>query len=243
MTTRQVETYISGASQEIDGDGVYYPSEDDEPVADNDLQYTAMHDMFGMLRYRFGERPDVYVAGNMFVYYQRGRNDTRVTPDVLVVFGANGNHPRLSWLIWDEGGKVPDFVMEIAGPSTWRYDAVEKRVIYARLGVREYWRLDPMGDMFSPGLVGERLVDGVYEPLDVREDESGITRGYSPALGLDVCLLEGNRPGLYDPVSGEWMLGIVEVQTALAESQAARAAVEAENERLREQLREMRQEG
>ena len=247
---------------EYDSFGDRYPSDDGEPMAENDRQFTAIIEMGVMLRNVFSARPDVYVAGDMFVYYRRGERNTRVAPDVLVVIGADGNHPRYSWLIWEEGGKVPDFVMEVAGESTWVRDATEKRAIYAALGVLEYWRFDPTGEFFSPALIGERLVDGEYRSLGVGEDESGILRGHSDALGLDICVLEDKKLHLYDTAAGEWILTPSEQNAAyreqrealrerdaeLREERAARresesklAEYEAEVERLRAQLREERQ--
>jgi len=38
---------------------------------------------------------------------------------------------------------VPDLVVEILSPSTARRDRVEKKRIYARCGVEEYWLVDP----------------------------------------------------------------------------------------------------
>jgi Uma2 family endonuclease len=38
---------------------------------------------------------------------------------------------------------VPDLVAEILAPSSMRRDRIEKRLIYARCGVREYWLIDP----------------------------------------------------------------------------------------------------
>jgi Uma2 family endonuclease len=38
---------------------------------------------------------------------------------------------------------VPDLVVEILSPSTKRIDQEEKKKIYERAGVREYWLIDP----------------------------------------------------------------------------------------------------
>lgn len=38
---------------------------------------------------------------------------------------------------------VPDLAVEIVSPSSVRRDRVEKRIAYARAGVREYWIVDP----------------------------------------------------------------------------------------------------
>ena len=225
-------------------DGVVYPSGDGEPMSENDPQFTAITETAATLRDRYVDRSDVYIAGDMFVYYRRGRNDVRVAPDVFVAFGARGSHKRLSWIIWNEGGVVPAFVLEVAAPKSWERDAVAKREIYARLGVREYWRFDPIGDLFYPVLVGEELVDGEYEPLDVYTDSAGILRGYSSALALDVCVRSDSALRFYDPASREWLLspgenyiGRLEAEAQVSAERAARIAAEAEIERLRSLLR------
>lgn len=39
---------------------------------------------------------------------------------------------------------APDLTVEIISPSSRQYDAFEKRINYARFGVREYWLVDPI---------------------------------------------------------------------------------------------------
>ena len=272
---------------EEDDLSIEYPSSDGEPMAESELQWVPLTDTVITLKSWFADRPDVYVAGDMLVYYRMNDNRTRVTPDVYVVFGASGNHPRNSWLVWREG-KAPDFVMEIASPSTWERDAEEKRNIYANMGVTEYWRFDPTGECFTPELVGETLVEGQYRELPLERDGEGRLRGHSAVLGLDIYVLPGLALRLYDPANGQWLLtpreseearqsaaaalqeseterqataaALQESETerqvtaaalqeseaerqsaaaALQESEVARQQLEAENERLREQLRSL----
>jgi Uma2 family endonuclease len=56
---------------------------------------------------------------------------------------------------------VPDLIVEILSPSTSRRDRVEKRRIYARNGVREYWLVDePRREVLvlgSGGLTSENI--------------------------------------------------------------------------------------
>jgi Uma2 family endonuclease len=62
---------------------------------------------------------------------------------------------------------VPDLVVEILSVSTASYDRGEKRSIYERNGVREYWLIDPR----SRELVQLCLEDGRFaggEPIDER---------------------------------------------------------------------------
>ena len=252
MVTKDTRTAASQASpaaaglpsgDEIDDLSIEYPSSDGEPMSENQWQYVAMTDTFSALANHYINRHDVFVASDLLVYYRMNDNATRVAPDVFVVFGASGKHLRHSWIAWREG-KGPDFVMEVASPSTWQRDAAEKRDIYADMGVTEYWRFDPTGDFFTPGLVGETLADGEYRELPLETDGGGILRGRSAVLGLDICVLPGLELRLYDPVSELWLLTPREneearlaAEAALRTSETEREALEAENERLREQLR------
>ena len=237
---------------EMDDLSIVYPSSDGEPMAESDWQYIPLTETVSTLRVWFQDRPDVYVAGDMLVYYRMNDNRTRVAPDVYAVFGASGNHPRDSWIIWREG-KAPDFVLEIASPSTWQRDVNEKRFIYADMGVTEYWRFDPTGECFTPALVAERLVNGEYHPMQLTEGSDVVLRCHSEILGLDICVLPGLEFRLYDPVSGHWLRNHQEEATARQVAEAARQAAEAahqaaetarlaaeaENLALRERLREM----
>ena len=104
------------------------------------------------LDHHFRERPDVLVGMELVVYYQRGNNKLSLQPDVQVVYGV-GRGNRSSFKVWDEG-KAPDFVLEVASPSTAENDALHKAREYARIGVREYWRLDPEGTLMNSSLEG-----------------------------------------------------------------------------------------
>ena len=233
----------------VDDFSIVYPSSDGEPMAASDLQYVPLTETVSTLRIHFIDRSDVYVAGDMLVYYRMNDATASVAPDVFVVFGAAGSHPRDSWLVWREG-KAPNFVMEMASESTWERDVGEKRDIYAAMGVREYWRFDPTGACFTPALVGELLEDGEYQPIAVVEEPSGRLVGSSVVLGLDFCVEPGLELRLYDPDIGQRLRNHREDaaarQAAEAEvrrESAARQAAEAEVRRLREQLRDSQSQG
>ena len=215
---------------EEDDLSIEYPSSDGEPMAESDYQYTAMTETISTMRELYRGQPDIYVAGDMLMYYRKNDNVTRVAPDVFVVFGAAGNHRRDSWIVWREG-KAPDFVMEMASASTWRRDITEKRPIYAAMGVTEYWRFDATGRYFAPALVGERLVDGEYQPIPITTDADGILRGHSEVLGLDICVKPGLELRLYDPQSGQWLRTHQETEEARQAEAAARQAAEDAKER------------
>ena len=188
--------------EQVDDLSIQYSSSDGEPMAESDLQFVPLVQTVYTLRTWFAGRPDAYIAGDMLVYYKMNDNTVRVAPDVFAVFGASGNHPRDSWLVWREGNP-PDLVMEIASTGTWQRDVAEKRDIYVAMGVVEYWRFDPTGVCFTPALAAERLVDGEYLPMAVSEESSGLLRGRSEVLGLDFCVEPGLQLRVYDPATGE----------------------------------------
>ena len=230
---------------EYDDPTIEYPSEDDEPLAETKFQYIPLTYAVSALEIYLADIEDAYVAGDNFVYFRMNDPTGVVAPDVYVVFGARGKHPRDSWIVWREGYAIPSFVLEIASESTWRHDAGRKRDIYAEIGVLEYWRFDPTGECFRPALVGERLVDGEYLPLDVALDEDGMLRGRSEVLGLDLCVSADLEFRLYDPVKAEWLasheedrLGRLAAEEQLNAERMARQAAESRIRELEAQLRQ-----
>ena len=97
-------------------------------------------------------------------------DDVRI-PDLLVLFDSDLAllREQNSYVI-DSQGKAPDFVLEVASPTTGRADYTEERADYKRFGVGEYWRFDQSGeDYHYVALAGDRLVDGSYEPIGGRD--------------------------------------------------------------------------
>ncbi len=136
MLNRPADSGPSSHKEEIEDPSIYYPESDGEPLAESDYQFCPLTDTVRTLGLHFAGRDDVYVAGNMLVYYRVNDVAARLAPDVFVVFGVDG-HLRRSYFVWREG-KGPDFVMEIASESTVANDPGEKRNRYAELGVAEY---------------------------------------------------------------------------------------------------------
>ena len=126
----------------------------------------------------------------------------RLVPDLLIAFDADPEeYQRNNGYIVSQQGKPPDFVLEIASPSTGARDVIWKRPRYAALGVREYWRFDETGDYHGTRLAGDLLVDGQYEPIAVEEVEEEVLQGYSEALNL-VIRWECGQLRWHDPATG-----------------------------------------
>ena len=180
-------------------------------MAENDAQLHSIHYAFGALLLRYRERPDVYVSGDLLVYYEEGNPRVSVAPDAFVVFGVE-DRQRMSYKVWEEG-KGPDFVLEVASPNTWREDVERKPGIYAGLGVREYFLFDPTGEHLSPRLQGYRLVDGAYEPLVVVESIDRTLTLASDVLGLELRA-KGEEMRFHDPATDETLLSYAEEHAA-----------------------------
>ena len=86
---------------------IHYPSSDGQPVAESDFQLQPLLYAVTTLRTHLQERADVYVAGNMLIYYEEGNPEAVVAPDVFVVLGT-AKRDRASYMLWEEP-KGPDF--------------------------------------------------------------------------------------------------------------------------------------
>lgn len=193
---------------------VFYPEADGKPVAESDITRDyLLNTVFILGRYFESQnRPDVYVSGNLFIYYQQGNPKAVLAPDVFVIFGV-GNQKRRIYKAWEEGGKLPDFVMEVTSATTRRIDEKSKPIQYAELGVTEYFQYDPSGDYLKPQLKGRTLVNGVYESIVPTILSDGTVSIFSQVLGLEVCL-EAGEMYFFCPQTRKRLLNFLEVVEA-----------------------------
>ena len=153
-------------------------------VAQSTSHGDAVEQATGALRQHFRQRAEVLVAMELRVFFRRGNNRVWLQPDVQVVHGVGRSPSRSSYLVWKEG-KPPDFVLEVASPSTADRDAQHKVGAYASLCVREYWRLDPVGELMASPLEGYVARAGGYEPVPATAI-AGRVWLRSEVLGLDL---------------------------------------------------------
>ena len=109
-------------------------------------------------------------------------------PDLLVAFDADPElYEASNGYIVSEQGKPPDFVLEVASPSTASEDTGPKRDDYAALGVLEYWLFDKTGEYHGARLTGYRLRDdGRYHAIEMGVDTEERVQGHSAALGVSL---------------------------------------------------------
>lgn len=208
---------------------VNYPEADGQPIGETDQHITEILDLIAILRERFRAAADVYVGGDMLLYYLEGDPSRCVCPDVFVTFGIPKEPPRRSYFVWKEG-RPPSLVIEVTSKSSRRED-VDKKELYARLGVEEYFLHDPLGEYLKPSLQGFRLEHGKYLPIPPAMDGS-LT---SSLTGLTLRR-EGEGLRLMDMDSGQPLLKPNEAYAALEKERTAREAAEKEIARLRRQL-------
>ena len=222
MTSKTKYTYLP---YRPDGSGVFYPERPDV-FPDAMYQFPKLTHTMDILLWRYEDRPDVLVSGDNAIYYEQGNPRVHRSPDGFIAFGVDRDAilRENGYKVW-EVGKPPDWVLEIASPSTARIDLAVKRDIYASIGIGEYWRFDASGgDYYGEPLVGEYLEDGEYRRFEIHTTDDGVAWAHSPMLNLD--LYSGDiRLRYYDPAAGEWLRDLKETQ---AELMAARAQLGAE---------------
>ncbi len=230
-------------------DFIEYPETDGQPMTESDATRNYLIYCVEALRLFFQSRSQVYVSGNLFVYYQEGEPKKNISPDVFVIFGVS-KRERRSYKMWQEGNKLPSFVLEITSLSTKKNDEEVKPLLYESLGIQEYFQYDPTGDYLKPQLKGQRLVNHKYEPIPSETFPDGILSFHSQALRLDLRLLpllsqsHTNFPelartsrelGLFDPQTGVKLLNYRESEQArqVAEQTANEERQRADEERQR----------
>jgi Uma2 family endonuclease len=230
----------------------YLPESDGRPMSETDLHRKLMIALLHALEEYYRDHPQVYVSGNIFIYYRDEAGALQpVSPDIFVVFGVAKKDRRIYKL--EDEGQAPQVVIELTSTSTKVEDFVAKHYIYARMGVREYFLFDPYSETSHTTLRGFRLEGGEYTPM--HRDSL-----HSEVLGLELRVEDGLLR-LYDPKTGEYLRTPEETEIALRLEKAARqiaedkaedelaarqaaeakaAAAEAELARLREELAKLR---
>ncbi len=205
---------------------IVYPETDGMPIPDGEYQAPLYVRVVGSLDIHFRNHPNVRVNGNVFIYYIEGDPNRRFAPDCYVLLeftdeAMESIRHHNTYLLW-EVGKAPDFILEIGSESTVEEDLGPKRDLYAELGVAEYWRYDETGgDFYGEALVGERLVDGEYQRIEMHRESDGKVWSHSDALNLDLWWSDGELR-FWDPMAGNWLLSHEEAQ-ARADEEYARA--------------------
>jgi len=222
--------------------------DDGEPLETNQHRVAMNVLIRSYQQYRSADT-DFYVGGNMFIYYSttQVKNRDFRGPDFFVVLDVDGQRDRLGWVVWEEGGRYPDTIIELMSPSTANVDLGLKKQLYDRVfKTQNYFVYNP----FEPNsLQGWHRHSNAYQPIT--PDERGWL--WCESLGLWLGPWSGtiDRETLtwlrfYEP-SGELVLLPEEAAQQRAEAEKLRADAEAQRaeslrlkaEKLAARLREL----
>jgi Uma2 family endonuclease len=200
----------------------------------------AILDLYQALRHLFEQVEQVYVAADMFLYYEEGNPNANKVPDVFVVKGVSKRERRI-YKLWEEE-VAPCTIFEITSKSTRLEDLATKRGLYELLGVREYFLFDPLDEYLSPRLQGFQLAQDYYQPMTPVADGSLISHELGVILKPEGLLLRIIDSTTNKPIPN-LDEAVEQVQAAIkfAQAEAQRAdAAEAELARLGTELEQLR---
>ena len=205
----------------------------DEPPLETDFHREQIDLLIRLLKYWWRERNDVYISGNLTVYYSAEETKKRDFrgPDVFVVLNTE-QRDRRSWVLWEEGGKYPNVVIELLSDSTETVDKGKKKELYQNV-----WRL-PEYYWFHPETMefaGFRLKDGRYEAIAPDAQGRLASKELGLALGIHERQLrwytEAGRLLPLPEVAAQERADQAEERAEQAEERAGQAEERAEQER------------
>jgi Uma2 family endonuclease len=224
------------------------PEEDEVPLESyyHRLQINLLHELTYQL---FKDRTDFYCGGNMFLYYDLQQAEKVIQfvqgqrrrapykgPDFFVVLGGvDGTKDRKRWVVWHEGGRYPDVIIEITSPSTKSKDTKDNLLLYSKVfRTREYYWYDEG----SGELVGYRLEGDDYVPIAPNERGWLWSEVLGVWLGVSDLPYQGWRYRWlrYYDAEGRLVPTGEEAERARAEAERQRAE-QAEQRAARERLR------
>lgn len=171
------------------------PDSDETPV-DNELQNLIPNLLEAILAIAWANREDWFFGVDMGVYYDPDKSV--IVPDGFLSLGVErfiGEEGRLSYVLWEEEGVLPTFVLEVVF-KTYDGEYEQKKVDYANMGIPYY-------AIYVPNRSRRRnrqrlevfhLVNGEYVlmPGD---------RVWLPEVGLAI----GREQGIYRGREREWL--------------------------------------
>ncbi|MEN9223774.1 MAG: Uma2 family endonuclease, partial [Thermostichus sp. BF3_bins_97] len=139
----------------------------DEPEMEHSLHFLQLVLLFSCLERLWKESQNYFLGANLTIYYNRDQLKTKDFrgPDLFLVKGVE-KRLRSSWVVWEEGGKYPDLIIELLSDSTAKVDRIDKRELYQdTFRTREYFYFSPETLEF----MGLRLMGPVYQEIPATE--------------------------------------------------------------------------
>jgi Uma2 family endonuclease len=203
----------------------------DEPEMESTQHYQQLALLVSHLEWYWRDRDDFFIGANLTVYYTLEQLQVRRFrgPDFFLVREV-ARTPRASWVVWQEGGRYPDLIIELLSDATADVDRTDKKYLYQTIfHTPEYFWFSPITGEFA----GFRLTSRWYEAIPADE------RGWRWSEVLELFLGVADGQLRYFEADGTLVLGPAEAalrerrRAEQAESQAEQERQRAEQERQR----------
>lgn len=202
------------------------PCSDDTPV-DNELQNLVPNLLASTLAIAWADRMDWFFGVDMGIYFDPEKPP--LVPDGFLSLGVErfvDPEGRLSYVLWEEDGVVPIFVLEVVS-KTYSGEYERKKIDYADLGILYYVIYAPgRRRRKRPPLEVFKLTDGRYEA------QTG-EPFWMPEIGLAIAREEG----LYQGWQREWLFWYDEAGNKLRTAEEIALQERRRAERLEAKLR------
>ncbi|MGI0482169.1 Uma2 family endonuclease, partial [Geminocystis sp. CENA526] len=201
----------------------------DEPPLETYQHLQQIIILLKSLQWLWQDKSDYFCAGNLTIYYSPNQKKSEYFrgPDFFVVLDTTNDETRKSWVVWEEGGKYPNVIVEILSDSTAKFDRDGKKAIYQDIfRTPDYFWFDP----FTLEFQGFTLISGKYQAIT--PNEQGWL--YSEQLELYLGLHEGKLR--YFTPDGE--LVATPEESAIKEKQEKELALQ-EIAQLKEKLKQL----
>ncbi|BDT11279.1 Uma2 family endonuclease [Arthrospira platensis NCB002] len=221
------------------------PDSDDTPVDNEDQNFLPNYLLF-LLAIIWKDRNDWYFGVDMGIYHTSGENPrVPVIPDGFLTVGVNrrrpGNKSRKSYVVWEEGGMVPQLVLEVVSWTPGN-EYESKMAIYEKLGVLYYVIYNPeyyQRDRHQPFEI-YRQIDGKYqlqsgEPYWLPEIGLGIGRTQATVGGIDREILSWFDQYGRRYLSSEELAQQAQLEAQQAQLEVQQAQLEAQQAQLEAQ--------
>jgi Uma2 family endonuclease len=217
---------------------IFPPSDllSDEPPLETYRHLKQLILLLSCLERLWQARQDFFTGGNMSIYYstrQLKSEDVR-GPDFFVVLNTQRKE-RKSWVVWEEDGKYPNFILEILSDTTAKNDKGLKKQLYQDVfRTPDYFWFDP----YTLELAGFKLNYRRYEQIVPNE------QGWLWSEELQLYLgIVGEQLRFFTP-SGELVPTPEEAEAQERQrAEEAEARAEAERERVERLLRRLQELG
>jgi Uma2 family endonuclease len=168
------------------------PDSDDKPV-DSELQEHLPTLLKSILLFLWKDRHDWFCGVDLGIYYDP--DQPAIVPDLFISLGADrvkDPYLRPSYVLWEEKGIIPQFVLEVVS-KTYRREYTTKKDLYQNLGVLYYGVYNNQRKR-KPRFELYKLINGTYVPVIGNPI-------WMPELGLGIGKDNGHHRG----IDREWL--------------------------------------